>query len=868
MTATIHWVFCSDFHQKDSARQNKAAWNTYVRYVRPGFLFLKEIAMSICDTTCCMTGQEQRLADGRGQSSPRARTNKALEIIRSGRPKLDIERAVLFTESMKQTEQYPLVLRWGKAIRYVMEHIGVVIQEGELLVGTVGGPGRISPLYPELRCGWFPKGMPATQKKDAYAVRTEDMEVFMEKVVPYWKGKTAHEHYLTLLPKETRDIIYGDDDYGATGLMQDNSNINSTLNWSGVFDKIIYKGVLALKAEAEQRLAELQNDLVHNHYDKIPFLQAVIECYEGMLIYARRYAEKARELAAEEKDPVRKKELETIASNCEHVPAYPARNFWEAMQAHWFAQVAYRVEQQISGGVALHRFDQYMNPIYVKDLKEGNLTEDFALELLEAMWLKIAQVVPFSATNAGNYWEGYAHFENCTIGGVDKYGRDATNEMTYLIIRSKKEFPLHYPEVSLRVHSGTPHELLHAAAELVKEGCGFPKFFNDEAIITQLLVNGASIDQARDYSAAGCTEIRMPNIDTYLPLGGNINLAAALEMALNDGKAHFGPKYEKLMTPSIARKDIKSYEDIVSNLRECLDFYVRHFMKRMSALELTNKQCLAAPFMSSQSDVCMKNLMDIHQCLIPGGNHHDTGNVNINGFGTCAESLCAIKKLVFDDKVLSLDELLNAVNNDFEGQEPLRQLVLNAPKYGNNDPYADTIARNLDAMIMTLVHGYESVFGEKYVKYVPVTSHVGLGNKTWATPNGRHAHTFLSEGISPTQGADINGPLCTMMSIANSMSRVYPNSCARLLNLKLNPQVVSGEKGTTDLMNLIRNFVDLKLWHVQIGIYNKEVLLKAREHPEDYKNLIVRVAGYSAYFVELSPSMQGEIIARTEHEMV
>ena len=231
-----------------------------------------------------MTGQEQRLADGRGQSSPRARTNKALEIIRSGRPKLDIERAVLFTESMKQTEQYPLVLRWGKAIRYVMEHIGVVIQEGELLVGTVGGPGRISPLYPELRCGWFPKGMPATQKKDAYAVRTEDMEVFMEKVVPYWKGKTAHEHYLTLLPKETRDIIYGDDDYGATGLMQDNSNINSTLNWSGVFDKIIYKGVLALKAEAEQRLAELQNDLVHNHYDKIPFLQAVIECYEGMLI--------------------------------------------------------------------------------------------------------------------------------------------------------------------------------------------------------------------------------------------------------------------------------------------------------------------------------------------------------------------------------------------------------------------------------------------------------------------------------------------------------------------------------------------------------------------------------------------------------
>lgn len=823
--------------------------------------------MSTCGSMC-MTGQEQRLADGRGQSSPRARTNKALERIRQGRPRLDIERAVLFTESMRTTEQYPLVLRWGKAIRYVMENIGVVVQEGELLVGTVGGPGRISPLYPELRCGWFPKGMPATQQKDAYAVRSEDIETFMEKVVPYWKGKTAHERYLALLPKETRDIIYGDDDYGATGLMQDNSNINSTLNWSGVFDRIINKGVLALKAEAEARLAEVQANLTDNHFDKIPFLQAVIECYEGMLTYASRYAARVHELAEAESDPVRKKELETIAANCERVPAYPARNFWEAMQAHWFAQIAYRVEQQISGGVALHRFDQYMNPLYVKDLHEGRITEDFALELLEAMWLKIAQVVPFSATNAGNYWEGYAHFENCTIGGVDQYGRDATNEMTYLIIRSKKEFPLHYPEVSLRVHSGTPHELLHAAAELVKEGCGFPKFFNDEAIITQLLVGGAPIEHARDYSAAGCTEIRMPHIDTYLSLGGNINLAAALEMALNDGWAHFGPRYEQLLVPSIARKDIKSFDDVLSNLRECVDFYVRHFMNRMSALELTNKACLAAPFMSSQNDVCMKEMTDIHQCLIPGGNHHDTGNVNFNGFGTCAESLCAIKKLVFDDGILSLDTLLEAVADDFDGQEPLRQLMLNAPKYGNNDPYADEVARQLDAMIMTLVHKYKSVFGEKYAKYVPVTSHVGLGNKTWATANGRHKHTFLSEGISPTQGADINGPLCTMMSIADSTSRVYPNSCARLLNLKMNPQVVSGEKGTMDLMNLIRNFVDLKLWHVQIGIYNKDVLLKAQEHPEDYKNLIVRVAGYSAYFVELSPSMQGEIIARTEHEMV
>ena len=331
----------------------------------------------------CMTGQEQRLADGRGQSSPRERTNKALNIMRAQRPRLDIERAILFTESMRQTEQYPLVLRWGKAVRHILENIPVVIQDGEIIVGTIGGAGRISPLYPELRCGWFPKGMPDTQKKDAYAVRTEDIATFMEKVEPYWRGKTAHERYLALMPKATRDIIYGDDDYGATGLMQDNSNINSTLNWSGIFDKIINKGVIALKKEAEARLREIESHPANGDYDKIPFLQAVIECYEGMLAYAARYAEALRELAGKEKDPVRKKELERMAEICARVPAHPARDFWEAMQSHWFAQIAYRAEQQISGGVALHRFDQYMNPIYVKDLEEGRITEDFALELLE-----------------------------------------------------------------------------------------------------------------------------------------------------------------------------------------------------------------------------------------------------------------------------------------------------------------------------------------------------------------------------------------------------------------------------------------------------------------------------------------------------
>lgn len=509
-----------------------------------------------------------------------------------------------------------------------------------------------------------------------------------------------------------------------------------------------------------------------------------------------------------------------------------------------------------------------MYPFYRKDKEAGILDDERALELMECLWLKVADFLQFNATNAGNFWEGYAHFEMLTLSGQTRNGKDATNELTYLVIRSKKEFPLHYPDLMVRLHSATPDRLLREAAELVKEGSGFPKFLNDEEIIPALVNNGADIEEARDYAGSGCTEVRMLNKDTYMPVGGNINLASAFEMAVNDGYVKYGNNYRQLMVPSIPAAEIRTFEDVMVNLKETFDFFVRHFMKRQTALEMTNKELLAAPFMSCLHDLCMGNCMDIHQPNIPGSVYKDPGDVNINGFGTVAECLAVLKKLVFDDRRYTLQQLKEAAGHNFEGYKQIHQSVLNAPKYGRNDPYADEIARRLDEILLETVHQYSTPFGPKHIKFVPVTSHVGMGGKLGATINGRKAGQALSEGISPTQGVDNHGPIATLLSIDHAKSRRYANSFSRLLNIKLSPQVVAGENGTRNLMSLLRTFVDLKLWHVQFNIIHRDTLLKAQKDPDSYRNLIVRVAGYSAYFTDLSPALQNEIIARTEHEEI
>ncbi|MBZ4688427.1 MAG: Formate C-acetyltransferase [Clostridiales bacterium] len=822
-----------------------------------------------------LTPQEERIIKGQEREEltteegrkKRERVNKLVSKVRVTPPRVDIQRALLFTESFKETENLPMVLRWAKAMENVLNNIKVAIGEDELIVGNCGRVERHCILYPELRGAWLEHGLEDIKEKGAYLVADEDIKTVKEKIVPYWKGKTAHEMYIALLPEATRYAIYGSDNYGASGVMQDNANINATLNWAPDYKKVLEKGFLGIKKEAEERLNSIDVAAPENNYDKIPFLKAVIIVCDAMIAYAKRYAKLAKELAAKETNENRKKELEKIAEVCEWVPANPARNFHEAIQSQWFTQVGFRLEQPTTGVISQGRIDQYFYPFYKKDVDEGNLDEDSALELLECLWVKLANFVPLNATNAKSFWEGYAHFEHTMVGGQTRDGRDATNELSYLIIKSKKEFPLNYPDLSVRIHSKTPEPFLREVCDLIREGTGFPKLFNDEEIIPHLINNGASIEDARDYTGAACTEIRMPNVDTYMVVGGNINLPAALEMAMNDGMFTLEGKRQQLGVPTGTAEKFTTYEELVDAFRLQVEHFMKHFFIRQSALEITNSKRLAAPLMSSVHDVCMRELKDIHQPLKTGISK-DTGNINLNGFGTVVESLAAIKKVVYDEKRVTMSELMEALKNNFEGKEALRQMLLNAPKYGNNDPYADEIAREIDAMLLETATKFKTPNGPQHIKFVPVTSHVGMGAKLGATPNGRKAGEPLSEGISPSQGADTKGPLATLISIDNAKSRKYANSFARLLNIKLSPQVVAEEKGLQDLMSLVRTFCDLKLWHLQFNIVNSDILRDAQKNPEKYRNLLVRVAGYSAYFVDLSPQLQNEIINRTEHKLI
>jgi len=659
--------------------------------------------------------------------------------------------------------------------------------------------------------------------------------------------------------------MYKADTFSSTAIMQDLNTLLSTMNWNLDYEKVLKIGFNGIKKQAEERLNSLDPFDLNNNYDKLPFLKAVIIVCDAVVHYAKRYAGLARKMAEKETRQQRRKELLQMAETCDWVPANPARTFREAIQSQWFTNVAGRLEQLSGGPAGNGRIDQYLNPFYIEDLKEGRITKDGALELLECLWLNMAQMVRLIQTSESiGFWEGYVHNEHTTVGGQTKEGLDATNEMSYLVLQSKREFPLDYPDLSARIHSQTPERFLITVCETIREGTGFPKLMNDEAIIPLLLAKGATLEEARDYCGSGCVQVRMQNRDTYMSLGGHISLGAILDMALNDGKLRMDSN-QRYGLATGDPKDFTSFEEVMKAFKLQIENILKHFLIKQSIADTVRPQKLAAPVMSCLHDLCMKQCMDIHQGRIEGG--LKLGNCFPVGYGTVVDSLAAIKNLVFDDKKITMGELLEALDTDFEGKEIIRQMCLNAPKYGNNDPCIDLIGREIEGYMVSYVHKFTNLYGGTVdIDYTPVTAHVPLGRALGATSNGRKAGEPLSEGISPSQGADVNGPTASLMSVARGMNTRYQNRAARLLNMKLSPQAVAGEEGTRNLASLIRTWCDQKHWHIQFNIINNKTLKEARKNPEKYRNLLIRVAGYSAYFVDLSPELQDEIIRRTEHQ--
>ena len=796
----------------------------------------------------------------------RSRIDKMVRKIREKKPCIAVDRARLITESFKQTEHLPVVLRWAKAMENVLTKLPIYIGESELIVGRAGPEGRYGILYPELRGTWLEKNLESLQnrKEGAFGFTPEDAEIIRKEILPYWKGRTIFEAHLELLPKETKRLMYEPDDpYTPRYVVVDQTTDRTSLQWVLDYDKVLTQGFNGIRKKAEKRLKSLDVYEPGNGFDKAPFLKAVIIICKAMVKFAKRHADLAREMARDCADLTRQKELLEIAEICEKVPGEPAGTFREAIQAQWFTQVASRFEQFHGGTVGNGRIDQYLYPFYKSDKEQGRLDDDQALELLEHLWLNIAQNVTFRQSGTVAHFEGVPHFEATTIGGQTREGLDATNELSYLILESKKEFPLDFPDLAARIHARTPAKFLHYVCELIKEGTGFPKLFNDEEIIPVFLAKGAPLEEARDYCISGCTEPRLINRDIYLTGICQLNLGAAIEMAFNDGRLKLKSD-ERLGVSTGDPRKFAAFEDFFDAFKKQFDYMVRQSFVVNQTADTIRPLLLAAPLQSSLHDLCMENCVDVHQGRMKGA--LILGAFDLIGFGTAVDSLSAVKKLVYDDKTVTMDELLRAMDANFEGNEILHQRCLRVPRYGNNDPYADEIGRQLEDYFRSISNRYRTIYGGKLdTRYVPVTAHVPHGRAVGATPNGRKAKEPLSDGISPSQGADHKGPTAAMQSVAYTKQSKYVDGAARLFNLKLSPQTVEGEEGTKRLADLIRTFCDLRLWHIQFNIINAATLKAAQKDPQKYQNLLVRVAGYSAYFVDLSKDLQNEIIKRTEH---
>jgi formate C-acetyltransferase len=556
-----------------------------------------------------------------------------------------------------------------------------------------------------------------------------------------------------------------------------------------------------------------------------------------------------------------------IAAVCQWVPENPARTFREALQAEWWGQMFNRIEQT-SSAMGQGRFDQYLLPFYRKDMAEGLITEESATELLHCLWLNMAQCVEIKLNPvAAAGTEGFSKFEDVVLGGQTPDGLDASNELTYLILESTRSLPITTPEACVRIHAKTPDRLLHYVAEVIKDGRGFPKLLNDERVIPFYLANGATLKEALDWNISGCMENRLINRDTHVTGNGGINYGSVVEMTFRNGRL----KVHKDIPFGVKTGDPRtwtSFGQVWKAFCAQLEHLARKSLHQQYIALKLKPQYFAAPATSMLHDLAMEHCRDLHSHgeHIPGAIDHSC--LETIGKATAIDSLAAVKHLVFDTKKLTWDQLLTAIEANWEGHEAIRQMCLNAPKYGNGIEWVDAIGFDIDTFLLELLRKNPKPDNQCFLlRLIPITFHVPFGKVTWATPNGRKATEYLSEGLGASHGMDVKGPTVAMTSMARAMNLSYREKGADLMNLKFNPANLAGEEGTRRLMQLIRTWCDLKHWHVQFNIINRETLLAAKKDPEKYTNLIVRVAGYSAYFVDLSPMLQDEIIARTEESM-
>lgn len=772
----------------------------------------------------------------------------------NAKPAISCERAFLWTESHKKTEGQHVAIRRAQAFYDTCAGISVHIFEGELIVGVVGEFRKCGILTPEFSWLWVDREMDDFDKRsqDPYVMTDEQRAFVREKIFPYWKGKSLEEAFLARVPEETRKIAVD------TGVIDNDSKWRQAVGeiTPDYQDVLFVKGFGGIIKEAREKIEAL-NEAVPEEMDQITFYRSVILTSEGIIRYANRYADEAERMAEKEEDEKRRQELLRIAGNCRRVPEYPPRSFYEAIQFIWFTQIGGILSEN---PLALNpgRFDQYMYPYYKQDIDAGVIKKEDAQELIDALWLKYSEWVWTISANTADYFAGYNQFQNLTVGGKTREGLNAVNELSYMALKATEEVKTHQPGLSVRIQADCPEEFMAAVTNLVSKGTGFPAIHNDSVGYQMLINAGYEPEDARDWNNCGCV------VPHYRKTGEwtaavNVNFGSALEYALNEGKSRMTG--EQMGLPEKPSREFVSYEEVEKAFYRQFANLCKHSVIATIEAQKLHQEMVPRPFLSSCIESCLETGKDLSQ----GGAKYNVGPV-ITGIGlaVASNSLAVIKKLVFEDKETTMEELDRALSADWEGYEELRKKAREVPKYGNDDDYVDEIAIKMANWYYQEIHQYKDVFGSPFnTAFMGISNYIPMGRVLAATPCGRKNGEPSSEGVSPYVGSDKSTPLAAMRSAAKVNQEIH--SGGTLLNLRLNHELVATRRGQANLGAMIQAFFALGAFHVQFNTLSSKVLRRAQEKPEDYKDLLVRVAGYSTQFVNLSKSMQDAIIARTEH---
>ena len=825
------------------------------------------------------------------------RIQKLVDALYEHMPVIESARAKLITESYKETEGEPIITRRAKAFAHILHNIPIIIRDNELIVGSSTIAPRGCQTFPEFSYEWLEAELDtvATRTADPFEI-AEETKAELKEADKYWKGKTTSELATSYMAPEAIKAI--EHNIFTPGNYFYNGVGHVTVKYWEVLETG-FEGIME-KAQKELDGCSVGDG---NYARKSHFLEAVILSCKAVIDYAGRYAKLAQEMAAQTSDPVRKQELFVIAENCSRVPAKGAQNFYEACQSFWFVQQLLQMESS-GHSISPGRFDQYMYPYYKKDMEAGTITREFAQELMDCIWVKLNDLNKCRDAASAEGFAGYSLFQNLIAGGQNKEGEDVTNDLSVMCIQASMHVHLPAPSLSVRVWNGSPHEFLIKAAELTRTGIRLPAYYNDEVIIPALQNRGLSLEDAREYNIIGCVEPQKAGKTEGWHDAAFFNMCRPLELVFSNGM----DKGEMVGIPTGDVTQMKTFDEFFDAYKKQMEYCISLLVNADNAIDVAHAERCPLPFLSCMIDDCLKEGKSVQE---GGAVYNFTGPQGF-GIANMADGLFAIRKLVYEDKKVSMKELKEALawNYDkgldaqsagdmtemimkamqkagrnvdastaegllktFMGMKPgeqktqrfkeIHDMIDEVPKFGNDIPEVDYFAREVAYTYSKPLQKYNNPRGGKFqAGLYPVSANVPLGGQTGATPDGRYAHTPVADGVSPSAGKDVKGPTAAATSVSRLDHFIVSNGT--LFNQKFHPSALSGREGLEKFVALIRGYFDQKGMHMQFNVVDRQTLLDAQEHPEKYKHLVVRVAGYSALFTTLSRSLQDDIIRRTE----